>query len=263
MSRLQQGTLQPPPSSLNVSFGKTHSRYTSTLCLQFNGGPLTVFSWPFFSSPPCSVYHICSIKSWFRAPYHNHTSFTFLPPLLPAPLLTSLFCSVYSRLTPSLTATWAYPGVLSLASILSLPGQWPASAALLWDLIAAVITSGTQALGLPHRWHCGGGGGWEQRAERRKGRFSLGSRQGDVRGATDVLVTAGWNYTASLEPPFKSYCHNHTDCTLCSYFKHLIYQAIGWLCIYPLHALYQGIHLGQVRHMAHTPLTLTLSPRAI
>lgn len=41
-----------------------------------------------------------------------------------------------------------------------LPGQWAASAAILWDLHGAVITSGTQALGSLYRWHAELGQGW-------------------------------------------------------------------------------------------------------
>lgn len=80
---------------------------------------------------------------------------------------------------------------LSWSSVLgshpSLPGQWPASVTLLWELLLAVITSGIQALGLLDRWH--GGGGWVHRVERRKGRIFLCSWEDNVRTAADLPTT--------------------------------------------------------------------------
>ena len=82
----------------------------------------------------------------------------------------------------------------------SLPGQWPASAALLWDLPAAVITSGTQALGLPHRWHGGGGGGCRG-LKGREGRFFCAGRCKKCRWC--ACYSRIKLYSLPLVPPFK------------------------------------------------------------
>lgn len=138
------------------------------------------------------------MKTWFR--FHYQTTAHLFALLPPAPLPAALFCTVSSRLTPLPAQTGAYPGVLSLASNPSLPGQWPASAALLWDLLAAVITSGTQALGLPHRWHGGGGGGCRG-LKGREGRFFCAGR------CKKCCWCACYSriklYSLPLVPPFK------------------------------------------------------------
>lgn len=116
----------------------------------------------------------CNEKVYFWV--YNHTKNTF--PLLP---VSSCLCCLI--LTPpgwflhqSRQELWPWFLPLSL-------GQWPASAALLWELVAAVITSGTQALGLPHRWH----GGCRRLKRGKRGSFCAVQRR-DVRNAARMRV---------------------------------------------------------------------------
>ena len=140
------------------------------------------------------------MESWFRFHYQNSTSFSF-PPFFSCLLL---FCSVSSRLTPPTNQDRS----LSWSSVLgfhpSLPGQWPASAALLWEHLAAIITSGTQALGLPHRWHVGEGGCRGLKGG--KGGSFFAADRGYVRTATALPATSGARinpYTLPYSPNLK------------------------------------------------------------
>lgn len=116
---------------------------------------------------------------WFTSYYRHSTSSHFCLPCF-APR-----CLVLHRLLRADCST-NQDRSLSWSSVLgfhpSLPGQWPASVALLWELLVAVITSGIQALGLLHRWH--GGWGWAHGVERRKGRIFLCSWQDQIGAAT-------------------------------------------------------------------------------
>lgn len=136
--------------------------------------------------PSKLFFKIWSMKSWFTFYYHNSTPFHF-PLSCSTPCCLVLLCLLQADSSTNQDRSLSWSSVLG--SYPSLPGQWPASVALLWELLVAVITSGIQALGLPHRWH--GEWGWVHRVERSKGRIFRCSWQDDVRTAADLPATAG------------------------------------------------------------------------
>lgn len=73
-------------------------------------------------------------------------------PPLPLPYLLSLYLLEVSILCPpNSSASFALLPLLTPRFLPCLPGRLAARAAILWDLLLAVITSGSRALGLPYR----------------------------------------------------------------------------------------------------------------
>lgn len=147
------------------------------------------------------------MKSWFRFHYQNSTSFSFLSPALLLAVFLLLhqqrqelileFCPWFPPLSPWAVTCQRCP-----------PLGAPRCCNYLWHPGSGASTQVTW-------WGMGGGGA--EGVERRKGRFFLSSRQGDVRSGADPPATAGVGmklYSLPCTPikkghfinPKKTYC---------------------------------------------------------
>lgn len=156
MSRLHQDTLEQSTILLHFVFWVALSHFSLIL---FH----SLMQDLSLSFPLSFIFPSTSICLFSDLVYGN-LIYILLPQqhiLLLSSLLSSPCCLVLLRLFQADSPT-NQDKSLSWSSVLgshpSLPGQWPASVTLLWELLLAVITSGIKALGLPDRWHGGGGG---------------------------------------------------------------------------------------------------------
>lgn len=163
-------------SSLRHAFNKTRwiPHHPPSQCLLSTSisfySLISLFSAPLVSSSLLLSLSFHARNTWSRLHYHFCAAPSSPPPCFPSPR-----CLALLRLSLKVDSSAHQDRSLSRSPVLDfqplLLGQWPASAALLWELQAAVITSGTETLGLPHRWHSGGG--VQRGLKRRKGRLSL------------------------------------------------------------------------------------------